>query len=217
MADLQLFNIPTALLTGELGLIPSALLAANTVAGGAQAVLAATGLTVIAIATILGFIFNYVDQAQKSNERFREEAAGGGHEEAEERSDHIYPSWLVEPRSPKIKNKEIRRQGRSISDSELPPPHPPTTLFQNAGNVVFSALTSLDSLGCFNKLMCHFNSKESANLTPQEHVMVHLFSGKIPKSSKVDCTQMFQQCPFEVGTLSSLFSGSWSFLNWFFN
>ncbi|KAK4308461.1 hypothetical protein Pmani_019829 [Petrolisthes manimaculis] len=203
MGDLQLFNIPTALLTGELGLIPSALLTANTVAGGAQALLAATGLVVIEIATILGFIFNYIDQAQKSNEAFREEAAGGGgHDEEAEKSDNIYPSWLVEPRPPKIKrNQDTRRQGRSISESALPPPpssSPSTTLFQNAGNVMVSALSSLDSLGCLNKLMCHFNSKKSANLTPREHVMVHLFSGKIPKSSKVDCTQMFQQCPFEM-------------------
>lgn len=49
MAELQLFNIPQALLTGELGIIPSALLAANTAAGGAQAILAAAGLIVIKV------------------------------------------------------------------------------------------------------------------------------------------------------------------------
>lgn len=49
MAEFQLFNIPQALLTGELGIIPSALLTANTAVGGAQAILATTGLIVIQV------------------------------------------------------------------------------------------------------------------------------------------------------------------------
>lgn len=171
------------------------------------------------VATIIGFIINYADQAGQANERNRAEAEGGGHgEEGGEgerrKGDYGLPSWLVgrKPLSGKHKGDK-RRTGRSIPDSDFT-----LSFIEKAGNAMFSALTSLDSLGCLNKLMCQFNSKKSSDLTPQEYVMVHLFSGKIPESySKENCDETYSQCPFEAKTLNTLFSGSWSLLDWSFS
>lgn len=137
------------------------------------------------------------------------------------RTDYGLPSWLVgsKPHSPKYYYKGgKRRQGRAIQD---PSDYITLSFIEKAGNAMFSALTNLDSLRCLDKLMCQFHSKETSDLTPQEHIMVHLFSGKIPppsnSKSKENCDETYPQCPFEAKTLNSLFSGSWSFLDWSFS
>lgn len=164
------------------------------------------------VATIIGFILNYADQAEKANERNRAGAEGGEHERR--RGDNALPEWLVGPKPLNLKYKGGKgRYSRSISDSDFT-----LSFVEKAGNAMLSALTNIDSLGCLKKLMCQFNSKKSSDLTPQEYVMVHLFSGKIPESySKENCDIVYSQCPFEAKTLNTVFSGSWGLMDWSFS
>ncbi|XP_066948427.1 uncharacterized protein [Macrobrachium rosenbergii] len=92
---------------------------------------------------------------------------------------------------------------------------------------LFSAVEKLDPTGCIPKLLCHLQFKEEALRTPEENVLVQMFSNRPDAQGSYGsafafaaevgqkggdstiCEEHFKSCPYSKDNVSEMLQESW--------